>query len=182
MLYYVYKHINPINNLTFYIGKGSHDRAYTSNGRPSSWKVYVKALKEKGLTYSIVIAKVCQTEFEAFDEEKRLILEELNSGRVLFNDNVGKISSDLSDTLTPLFLDEKPNNKEWDKHSCLAAFVKSKRKLAKLNQKEFAQRAGVGLRFIRELEAGKGSVRLELVNQVLSMFGYIMKPALADRE
>jgi y4mF family transcriptional regulator len=54
----------------------------------------------------------------------------------------------------------------------LATFVKTKRKSVKLTQPELAEKAGVGLRFIRELEQGKESVRLDKVNQVLRLFGY----------
>lgn len=54
----------------------------------------------------------------------------------------------------------------------LADFVKIKRKSVKLTQPELAEKAGVGLRFIRELEQGKESLRLDKVNQVLQLFGY----------
>lgn len=54
----------------------------------------------------------------------------------------------------------------------LADFVKEKRKLVKLTQPELAEKAGVGLRFIREMEQGKESLRLDKVNQVLQLFGY----------
>ena len=54
----------------------------------------------------------------------------------------------------------------------LADFVKEKRKLVKLTQPELAAKAGVGLRFIRELEQGKESLRLDKVNQVLQLFGH----------
>ena len=54
----------------------------------------------------------------------------------------------------------------------IAAFVKDKRKSVKLTQPELAEKAGVGLRFIRELEQGKESLRLDKVNQVLQLFGY----------
>ncbi len=54
----------------------------------------------------------------------------------------------------------------------LANFVKTKRKAVKLTQPELAGKAGVGLRFIRELEQGKESLRLDKVNQVLQLFGY----------
>ncbi len=40
-----------------------------------------------------------------------------------------------------------------------------------LTQPELAARAGVGLRFVRELEQGKQSVRMDKVNQVLALFG-----------
>ena len=54
----------------------------------------------------------------------------------------------------------------------LADFVKDKRKAVKLTQTELAEKAGVGLRFIRELEQGKETLRLDKVNQVLQLFGY----------
>lgn len=54
----------------------------------------------------------------------------------------------------------------------LADFIKDKRKSVKLTQPELAEKAGVGLRFIRELEQGKETLRLDKVNQVLQLFGY----------
>ena len=53
----------------------------------------------------------------------------------------------------------------------IAVFIKEKRKQLKLTQPELAERAGVGLRFVRELEQGKQTVRLEKVNQVLNLVG-----------
>lgn len=53
--------------------------------------------------------------------------------------------------------------------------IRSLRKKAKLTQVELAQRAGVGLRFIRELERGKPTVRMDKVNQILEFFGYHME-------
>ena len=53
----------------------------------------------------------------------------------------------------------------------IAAFIKRKRKEAGLTQEEFAMRSGLGLRFVRELEQGKETVRMDKVNQALSMFG-----------
>jgi y4mF family transcriptional regulator len=54
----------------------------------------------------------------------------------------------------------------------LARFVKEKRKAVNLTQPELAAKAGVGLRFVRELEQGKQSLRLDKVNQVLRLFDY----------
>lgn len=54
----------------------------------------------------------------------------------------------------------------------LSAFVKEKRNSAKLTQQELAEKAGVGLRFVRELEQGKETLRLDKVNQVLQLFGH----------
>ena len=59
----------------------------------------------------------------------------------------------------------------------LIQFVKSKRKALKLTQRDLADRAGLGLRFIRELEQGKESLRLDKVNQMLALFGHRMEPA-----
>lgn len=53
----------------------------------------------------------------------------------------------------------------------IGEFVKQNRKALNLTQEEFAVRSGLGLRFVRELEQGKESVRLDKVNQALAMFG-----------
>ena len=53
----------------------------------------------------------------------------------------------------------------------IAQFVKQKRREAGLTQEEFAMRSGLGLRFVRELEQGKETVRMDKVNQALAMFG-----------
>jgi y4mF family transcriptional regulator len=58
----------------------------------------------------------------------------------------------------------------------LISFVKERRKSAHLTQPELAEKAGVGLRFVRELEQGKQSLRLAKVNQVLQLFGYELGP------
>jgi y4mF family transcriptional regulator len=64
----------------------------------------------------------------------------------------------------------------------LANFVKEKRKVLGLTQQEFSMRVGVGLRFIRDLEQGKRSLRLDKVNTVLSYLGYQLGPIpLSDR-
>ncbi len=53
----------------------------------------------------------------------------------------------------------------------IAEFIKQNRKAAGLTQQEFALRSGLGLRFIRELEQGKETVRMDKVNIALAMFG-----------
>ncbi|MFQ5640767.1 MAG: helix-turn-helix transcriptional regulator [bacterium] len=58
----------------------------------------------------------------------------------------------------------------------LVKFVKKRRKLLKLTQEELAERAGVGLRFVRDLEQGKQTLRLDKVNQVLALFGHKLAP------
>lgn len=55
--------------------------------------------------------------------------------------------------------------------SVISEFMKENRKKAGLTQEEFALRSGLGLRFVRELEQGKETVRLDKVNKALAMFG-----------
>lgn len=50
-------------------------------------------------------------------------------------------------------------------------FVRSRRKAGNLSQRELGELAGVGTRFVSELERGKESLRLDVVNRVLSVFG-----------
>ncbi len=52
----------------------------------------------------------------------------------------------------------------------IAVFIKENRRAAGLTQEEFAMRSGLGLRFIRELEQGKQTVRMDKVNVALNMF------------
>ena len=52
----------------------------------------------------------------------------------------------------------------------IARFVKENRKKAGLTQEEFAIRSGLGLRFVRELEQGKETLRMDKVNVALAMF------------
>ena len=60
--------------------------------------------------------------------------------------------------------------------------IKELRKEAKLTQVELAERVGVGLRFIRELEKGKPTVRMDKINQVLEFFGYHIEVARNGKE
>ena len=64
----------------------------------------------------------------------------------------------------------------------ISEYIKTERKKAGLTQEEFALRSGLGLRFVRELEQGKTTVRLDKVNQALSMFGMEAIPGISDRE
>ena len=53
----------------------------------------------------------------------------------------------------------------------IAEYVKRMRRETGLTQVDLSEKAGVGLRFVRELEQGKESLRLDKVNQVLILFG-----------
>ncbi|MBQ6267153.1 MAG: helix-turn-helix transcriptional regulator [Clostridia bacterium] len=62
----------------------------------------------------------------------------------------------------------------------IAEFVKKNRKEAGLTQEEFAMRSGLGLRFVRDLEQGKETVRMDKVNVALEMFGATAVPGRKD--
>ncbi len=64
----------------------------------------------------------------------------------------------------------------------ISEFVQQKRKEYKLTQRDLADRAGVGIRFIRELEAGKPTLRMDKVNFVLDLFGHQLGPIPGTRE
>lgn len=59
----------------------------------------------------------------------------------------------------------------------IGEYIQAKRKLHGLTQVELAERSGVGVRFVRELERGKPTVQLDKVNQVLALFGEELSPA-----
>ena len=63
----------------------------------------------------------------------------------------------------------------------IATTLKELRAKAGLTQEELAKRSGVGLRFVREVEQGKTTARMDKVNQVLALFGYHLE-AVSDRE
>ncbi len=61
--------------------------------------------------------------------------------------------------------------------SKISDFVKYQRKKLKLTQAELADKSGVGIRFIRELESGKETLQLNKVDQVLALFGFSITPS-----
>lgn len=58
----------------------------------------------------------------------------------------------------------------------LSGYLKEKRKKLNLTQELLAEKAGVGLRFIRDVEQGKTTLRMDKVNQVLKLFGQELGP------
>lgn len=54
----------------------------------------------------------------------------------------------------------------------LSAVVKTLRKKYGLTQEDLAMKSGVGLCFIRNLEQGKMTLRMDKVNQLLDLFNY----------
>lgn len=66
--------------------------------------------------------------------------------------------------------------------SVIGNYVKTERRKLGLTQEEFAMRTGLGLRFVRDLEQGKETVRMDKVNQALRMFGMEAVPGRIKSE
>lgn len=63
----------------------------------------------------------------------------------------------------------------------LSRSIKELRKEYNLTQEDLAMKSGVGIRFVRELEQGKPTVRMDKVNQVLALFGLELGVIRAER-
>lgn len=60
--------------------------------------------------------------------------------------------------------------------TALVKYVKEMRKKFNLTQVDLAAKSGVGLRFVRDLEQGKQTLRMDKINQVLNLFGREVGP------
>lgn len=67
------------------------------------------------------------------------------------------------------------------KKNPISDFVRSERKAIGLTQVELALKSGVGIRFVRDLEQGKESLRTDTVNKVLFLFGKRLGPVDVPR-
>lgn len=68
------------------------------------------------------------------------------------------------------------------KNELISDFVRMRRKEVDLTQVELAEKAGVGIRFIRDLEQGKKTMKIDTVNKVLYLFGKCLGPVDLPRE
>ncbi|MBN1634040.1 MAG: helix-turn-helix transcriptional regulator [Ignavibacteria bacterium] len=58
----------------------------------------------------------------------------------------------------------------------LSKFLKEQRKIYKITQRELAEKSGISLRLIRDLEQGKETSRIDKVNTILKLFGFKLYP------
>ena len=64
----------------------------------------------------------------------------------------------------------------------IGEFVRWRRKANRLSQRDLGELAGVGTRFVSELERGKPTLRMDAVNKVLLVFGKVLSYTEAPRE
>jgi y4mF family transcriptional regulator len=157
--HYVYIHKDPVSKVPFYIGKGIGDRAYATQGRSPEWDATRnEILQRHGMDREVEILAAFDEEEKAFEFEAVEIYRSCLLGHLLVNKIRPKDKSDYP-----------PDEGQI---TTLSGIVKFRRKNLKLSQAQLADYAGVGLRFIRELEqAKKITLRMDKVNHVLRMFG-----------
>jgi y4mF family transcriptional regulator len=130
--------------------------------------------------YSYKVAKTLYHKryFDVRRAENEAIEHGIIPVRVAFGvDNLDYIKSGIK---LKSLIDILPERVYYKHMNTIAAFIKQKRKEAGLTQAEFAMRSGLGLRFVRDLEQGKETVRMDKVNQALAMFGMKAVPGRMD--
>jgi y4mF family transcriptional regulator len=160
MKFYVYLHVNPVTKAPFYIGNGCGRRAFDKTGRNAAWSAVNDSLEATGLTYEVQILHICSDEQEALDLERIEIVLRLKAGQSMVN--IDHKNSEVELEIQPELED-------------IPTYVRIKRRALGYNQQVFAQRVGVGLRFLRDLEQGKNTLRLDKVNEVLRYLGGTIK-------
>lgn len=161
----------PINNIPVYIGKSvlgidrpfSHLKENSHNKKVNEFIVFLKKLN---LSPIIVILESNFKEEYIDSKEEYWIHKFLNKGNILLNQK--NVSSSF------FCIKEFDKNIDYDLLSEVRMFIKAKRKLHKLTQKDLSLKAGVGLRFIRELESGhKTNFQTDTIGKILKLFGNI---------
>lgn len=162
----------PVSNRGVYVGKSTsglirpfmHIKEKSHNKKVNEW---INRLRKDGKEPVLVILENNFSDSQMVDKERYWIQKYLNDGHILLN-QVG---------VNPIFFDTilfDIDNRKTDFLYPIRMFIRARRKLAGLTQKEFADRAGVGLRVLRELEQGKKTnFNTAVIYQMLQMFGRI---------
>ena len=159
----------PFTNQVHYIGKSTQGmmRPLQHLTKSHSEKVqeWVNDLKSIGHAPVVNVLEYVPLEEDLDGRERWWIQRELDKNSLLLN----------SCLVTPLLissdLDKILGDGEGMEHLKIGNFVKQRRKQIGLDQKEFAEKAGVALTVIRKIEQGKTNLNLDSVLQVLKMFG-----------
>lgn len=160
----------PIHNKPVYIGQSSvgmnrpfkHIKEKSHSIKVNSW---IEDLRHQGLEPILVILEHNFEDKYLNDKEQFWINKHLNKGCLLFNQN----------GISPAFYQAT----EFDIVNAdflyeIRMFIKGRRKILKMTQKELAERAGVGLRFLRELEQGnKSNFNTASIEKVLMLMGNV---------
>jgi len=63
----------------------------------------------------------------------------------------------------------------------ISELIKQLRRQEKMTQQDLADRAGVGIHFVRDLEQGKSTLRMDKVNDILFLFGEELGAVKSER-
>lgn len=64
----------------------------------------------------------------------------------------------------------------------IGELIRQRRLANRLTQRQLGELAGVGLRFVSELERGKPTLRMDTTNRVLAVFGMMLGPVKTPRD
>jgi y4mF family transcriptional regulator len=165
----IYSLCCPFTNEVHYIGKSTHGMIrplnHLSNSHSEKVKEWVNNLKEIGHVPIVKVLEYVSLEEDIDGRERYWIQREINKGSLLLN----------SFLITPLLIESKLDNLLGSGENMesfkIGVFIKERRKRLKMNQEEFAGRAGVALTVVRKLEQGKTNLNIDSLLQVLKMFG-----------
>lgn len=159
----------PFTNQIHYIGKSTQGMIrplqHLTNSHSEKVQEWVNDLKGIGHAPVVNVLEYVPLEEDLDGRERWWIQRELDKNSLLLN----------SCLVTPLLissnLDEILGDGEGMEHLKIGNFVKQRRKQIGLDQKEFAEKAGVALTVVRKIEQGKTNLNLDGILQVLKMFG-----------
>ena len=159
----------PFTNNVHYIGKSESGMMrpfeHMTNSHSEKIRLWVTELKDLGYRPNVNICEYVPFEIDINDREKYWISKYINDGCILLN-----IQS--TNTLSILTNLDSLLNDGNDFKSKLSSFIRTKRKISNLTQSDFASKAGVGLRWIREVEQEEEKTfSLDTILHVLNMFG-----------
>lgn len=158
----------PIHNKPVYVGQSSigmsrpfdHIKEKSHNIKVNEW---VKDLKEQGFEPILVVLEHNFDDKYLNDKEQFWINKHLNQGCILLNQN--SVSSAFYQTTE---FDLPGSDFLHD----IRMYIKGRRKLLKLTQRELAEKSGVGIRFLREFEQGtKSNFNTDSIRKVLHLIG-----------
>lgn len=159
----------PITDEVHYIGKSSsgliRPMQHLTRSHSDKIKLWVSDLKDLNYAPKIKVLEYVSS-FEDVDIRERYWIQYyLNNNSLLLNECL----------ITPLIIN--PNlDKILDETFVqgiekISRFIKEKRKMCNLDQKELADKSGVALTVIRKIEQGKSNVNLNGLLEILNLFG-----------
>jgi hypothetical protein len=168
----VYALFCPYTNKAVYVGQSSvgldrpfdHVKEKSHSVKVNEW---VNMLKSEGKEPTVVVLEHTFDKEYLDDKEQYWLNHFLNKGHLLLNQK----------NVTPEFYSTTDFDMDTNEDDYLAEvrlFVKGRRRVLGLTQPELAQKSGVGLRFLRELEQGtKTNFNTDSLYKLLKLLGRV---------